>query len=191
MTTRTFQQRGQAYATGPVIVAASINGVEVFNGSVPVLNSLVPSTPEEIQPLVAPVLFSWSEDVNFEGTRSMHITVSGGSLLLKNTYANYGLAFDGNPVTRYAGLTGGPELFVPFFAFNADLPPDPCCTDVECANRPTLISDPLSNVSINGVLQTSAHVNMIDGTVLAGQNCWHIPDGAQFIATVNIFAGAE
>jgi hypothetical protein len=191
MTTRTFRQYGQAFGTGPVTVVAAIDGVEVFNGTVSVLNSLVPTVPEEIQPLVPEVLFSWSEDVNFEGTRSMQITVSGGNLLLKNTYANYGVAFDGIPIVRYAGLTGGPELFTPFYAHSIDAPPDPCCQDTECENRPTLIHDPLSNVSINGVGQTREYVNTTDGTVLAGQACWHIPDGAEFTATVNIFSGAE
>lgn len=191
MTTRTFKQYGLAYGIGSVTVVATIDGIEVFNGVVPSVNSLIPTTLDEIQPLVPEVLFSWTEDVAFEGTRSMTITVNGGNLLLKNTHANYGVAFDGIPIVRYPGLTGGPELFTPFYAHAIDAPPDPCCQDTECENRPTLIHDPLSDVTINGVPKTREYLNNVDGKVLAGQFCWNIPDAGEFTATVNIFAGAE
>jgi hypothetical protein len=191
MTTRTFRQLGQAFGPGPVTVIATIDDIEVFNGTVAATNSVAVSAPDDIQPLIPELLFTWTEDVFFEGTRRMKINVSGGTLLLRNTYANYGVAFDGNPIVRYAGLTGGPELFTPVYAHSIDAPPDPCCQDTECENRPTLVHDPLSDVSINGISKTREYVSSTDGKVLPGQFCWLIPDAGEFTATVNIFAGAE
>ena len=192
MTTRTFRQLGQAFGPGPVTVVATIDDVEVFNGTVAADNSVAISAPDDIQPLIPEILFTWTEDVFFEGTRRMKINVSGGTLLLRNTYANYGVAFDGNPVVRYAGLTGGPELFVPFYAVEPpEHIPNPCCQDLECENRPLLIADPLSDVVIDGISKTRDYVNCTTQEPLSGQHCWLIPDEGEFTATVNIFAGAE
>jgi hypothetical protein len=174
MTVRTFKQLAQAYSTNANIqVLAKINGVEVFNGNVAAINSPIPTTLEESQAVAGALLFTWTADVLFEGTATMEIAVSGGNLLLKNTYANYSYAFGGPPIERYDGITGGESAFLPMYVFEYE---------------GLLIRDPLSNVAFNGTAQTKSRI--YNNNVLAGQLGWEILDQTNFTATVNILAGS-
>jgi hypothetical protein len=94
MTTRTFIQRGQAYGSTPVSIIAKINDVEVFNGPVPTLNTAYKITGFESTEWLANgiELFSWQDDVEFSGTKTMEITISSGSLVVMDTVADYCLA---------------------------------------------------------------------------------------------------
>lgn len=174
MTTRTFRQHGQAYGPGPVTIVATIDGTEVFNGVVPSINEPVPTTPDGMNITTDP-LFSWDADMEYEGISAMIITVTGGSVLLKNTVANYSYAIDGPPLVRYPAIGGGEALYLPFYAY---------------VYQDGLVYDPLNNVTMNDVSYERDYINTNDGSVLSGQFSWVIADGVTFAASVNIYAGA-
>lgn len=92
MTIRTFKQRGQAYGSSPVTIVATIDDVEVFNGVIPTTDSpyqLTGFDPDADWATLGDELFSWTDDANFTGTKTLEISVSGGYLVLMNTIANY------------------------------------------------------------------------------------------------------
>jgi len=91
MTTRTFKQQGLAYGSSPVTLVAKIDGVEVFNGTVATLNEPVPSVPVDgLMYSTAPVgLFTFTDDVAFSGTKTLEISVSGGTLIVAGLLADY------------------------------------------------------------------------------------------------------
>ena len=92
MTTRTFRQRGQAFGSSPVTITAKLDGVEIFNGTTPTLNEpfkLTGFDPDSNALDLGEVLFSWTGDSTFSGTKALEITVGSGFLVLMNTSANH------------------------------------------------------------------------------------------------------
>ena len=89
MTTRTFKQCGQAYGSTPASITATINGTEVFSGPVPTVDQPLPTLPELSANVSLPTLFTWTNTVDFAGTQSFSIAVTGSQLLLDFTGADY------------------------------------------------------------------------------------------------------
>ena len=159
MTIRTFKQRGQGYGSSPVTVLAKIDGVEVFNGPVPTLNSPYQITgfDEAINWVdLGNELFSWTDDVTFSGTKTVEISVSNGYLVLMNTIANY-LRLDEE----------GAENQWSFVYYNQ-------VDDV-------LHTNPWTNMTINDIAQNP-------NTEIPGQTYWLIPPGGIMSCTINITA---
>lgn len=127
MTTRTFKQQGQAYGSLPVAIVAKIDGVEVFNGTVPTLDEPYQLTGTDPVPPGGD-LFSWTDDLAFSGTKTMEISVANGFLVVMETVANYA-AGQLNPTAEEFGF--------PYLA---------TVGDVAWTNATT-------NITINGVLQ--------------------------------------
>jgi hypothetical protein len=86
MTTRTFIQRGKAYGTVPCTITAKINNTIVYEGPVTTMDESLPTQPW-IQANTD--LFSWTNTVDFQGTQTMEITVTGSVLVLSTVVANY------------------------------------------------------------------------------------------------------
>lgn len=172
MTMRTIKQQGQLYGLGPATVIAKIEGVEIFNGTLPTLNQPLPSLPDS-SPITVIDLFSWGEEVSFAGTRSLEIFVTGATLLLTDTLANYYPISTPTtpPASPIPSTSSGPDDFgwVSFIMDN----------DI-------VVSDPLSDVSINGKT-VSADL----GTGYYGQWYWRVPTGSLFNATVTVMQGVE
>lgn len=167
---RTIKQQGQLYGTGPAVVIAKIEGVEVFNGTLPAVNQPIPALPTS-NPVTAIDLFSWGEEISFEGTRNLEVSVTGATLLLTDTFANYyPISTPSTPPAPFIPLTSsGPDEFGwVSFTLNGDV----------------MITDPLSNVTLDG-----NPVTINRNTGLTGQWYWKIPDGAVFNATVTIMHG--
>jgi hypothetical protein len=105
-TTRTLQFFGQAYGDTPVTLVASINGTELFNGTVSTVAGPAPlglDLPDQV------LLFTVSFPGEAEGRGSfpMTVAVSGGdSVILGIIKANYEPIADGNR---------GPDIFGPVF----------------------------------------------------------------------------
>lgn len=171
MTTRTFKQQGQAYGSSAITMVAKINGVEVFNGSVPALDQPLPIMPlAEGTTLPMQDLFSWTDDVNYAGTKTMEVTVTGGTLLLTTIVANYVIII--NTENPPPGVTSGADVFGQYYR-----------NDIS----DTQVSfDPKSNVAINGQPQT-----IVRDPDLTGQFYWTIPTGSTFTADVAIQPGYE
>ncbi len=171
MTTRTFKQQGQAYGTTPATVVAKIDGVEVFNGTVSALDRLPPfmPIPADGYPLEVQDLFSWTDDVNFAGTKTMEVSVIAGTLLLTESVANYiKIVNEENPPP---GVTSGSSVFGKFYRTVVD--------DVVWV-------DPMSNVVIGGIPQTVARE-----LALPGQYYWLISAETTFTSTITIQPGYE
>lgn len=169
MTTRTFKQQGQAYGTTATNLVAKIDGVEVFNGSISSLDQPIPSMPiADYETLPVQDLFSWTDDVDFAGTKSMEITVTGGQLLLTLTLANYVKIIDvTNPPP---GITSGPDVFGQYYR-----------NDI---GENAVSFDPKSNVIINGVAQEFTR-----DANLTGQYYYVIPANGTLTATIAIQPG--
>ena len=182
MTLRTYKQLGQAYGSNPVTLVAKLDGVEVFNGTLTTLDQPLPSMP------IAKVglgwgtqLFSWTEDIAYTGSKALEITVTGGTLLLSNTVANYiGLKTWG---------TTSPGPGEPGYYPDAPPPGNPSAVNQALIFGP--YSDPkniLSNCTINGQ-DMSNEPN--SNPALTGQWFWTLHDGSVFTATVLQTAGIE
>lgn len=165
MTTRTFIQQGQGYGSTPVSIVATVNGSQVFSEVISTLNQPLPDLP--FGPFTGVNLFSWTNEVSFQGTWSYVITVTGGTLIMGDTVANYVSepSFGGSPKTA--------EGFGYFW-----LTP---------YNENLLMFDPLSNVSINGIAKTVDRSNGPE----TGQFYWILPAGSSFSATINVRPGIE
>ena len=161
MTVRTFKQLGQAYGSSPVTIVAKIDGVEIFNGTTPTLNEPYMLTGFDTTVYPGNELFSWTDDINFVGTKSMEITVGSGFLVLMNTTANY---------PGFGGEHNRPDpenhwLFV--YANQVDS---------------VVYSNPFSNLTINGEVQNP-------NTDIPGQTFWLIPPDSVLSCTVNVSKG--
>ena len=156
---RTFQFFGQGYGDTPVNLVASINGTELFNGTV----STVPGTPPLGLALADQVLLF---SVEFEGVAApgktyatssgsfpMTVTVSGGdSVILGIIKANYELTGVGTD-------NNGPDIFGGIFN-----------------------GDARSNVAIDSVVQPAPVLE--EGK--KGSYTWLVPTGSTLACTLNI-----
>ena len=125
MTTRNFQQCGQAYGSTPASITVTIDGTVIFSGPISTLNQAVPSLPDSSTESL-PVIFTWTNTVDFVGTQSFSIAVTGSPLLLDYTAADH----------FYATNT---SAFMPFYYQTV--------TGVS-------VPDPFTNVAIDGVSQS-------------------------------------
>jgi hypothetical protein len=176
MTVRTFKQQGAVYApTGSnVTLVAKIDGQEVFNGVVPASNNPYPVnnwTDEVID------LFSWSDETALTSSsnllsslsKELEITITGGTLLLRDTLANFCVATSDTGTLA----SSGPDVFDLLF--------------IESYNgTDNVLTDPFTNVKINGVPQKSRPE---DGPM--GQWPWKVESGSTFTATVTSNTGVD
>lgn len=182
MTQRTFRQWGQGFGFSPVVITATIDDQVVYQGPVPTYAKSC-ERPNHHPELI----FQWQAPIEFDGTKSFRIAVSGGTLLLAETEANHLLVANlASPIGDRLATTskfddgvvgrgvhpGGPDLFGSFYQF--ELEPDKLCTD------------PLSNVRINGEPR-QADRNEADG--MTGQWYWQVGNGDVFESDINVIAG--
>jgi hypothetical protein len=120
MTTRTFKQYGQAYGSVPASITATIDGTVVFSGPISTLDTPFPSLPGNI---ITPEIFTWTNSLDFTGTQSFSIAVTGSPLLLSGTLADHCIA---NNATEFGVV----------FSFDDD---------------GVMVADPFTNVAIDGV----------------------------------------
>jgi hypothetical protein len=106
-TTRTLQFFGQAYGDTPVTLVASIDGTELFNGTV---STIVGTAPLGLETADQVLLFtvSFPGDAEGRGAFPMTVAVNGGdSAVLGIVKANYEPIADGS--------NKGPDIFGPVF----------------------------------------------------------------------------
>jgi hypothetical protein len=166
MTPRTFKQLGWAFGNEQLSLIATLDNAEIFNGPVP--TGIIEPDPD--LPVVTwpygDELFTWTEDIEYVGSKEMRIQVIGtGKLHLTLTIANYAsiiISDDPYIIT----IPAGPDVFDNFYHQQFD---------------GYIISDPYTNVSIDNTPYLAA-----DGQ--RGQWAWRIPGGSEFVATLNIGA---
>lgn len=125
MTTRNFKQCGQAYGSTPASITATIGGTVVFSGEISTLDQPLPIFPEPAPNVAPPTLFTWINTVDFSGTQSYSIAVTGSPLLLGSIAVDHVIA---NNAAEF-GLV---------YTYDDD---------------GVMISDPLTNVAIDNVAQ--------------------------------------
>lgn len=128
-TIRTFKQTGCGYLSESVSIIAKIDGTVIYSGPVPVRTEPLPPLPD-VSFSITSVLYTWEEDISFSGQHQLEIAVSGGTLLLTDTVANYVNSSDSN-------------IFGNFYSYQ---------------DGTMTIYDPLANEAIDGVLQPEDHV---------------------------------
>jgi hypothetical protein len=168
MTPRTFKQLGWAFGTEQLFLIAALDNVEIFDGPVPTgINEPEPdpNTPELTWPY-GDELFTWTEDIEYVGSKEMRIQVIGtGNLYLTLTLADYGsIIVSTDPYT--ISIPAGPDVFDNFYHQQFD---------------GYIISDPYTNVAIGGTPCYAAAEQR-------GQWMWIIPGGSEFVATLNVGA---
>lgn len=167
MITRTFKQLGKAYGAEPLSMRVTLDGEEIFNGPVPTVDEPGPDWPNIVWPF-GDELFTWTEDIDYAGTKELKIQVLGdGYVLLTSSLANY-VCVEAS-VNPYITVPGGPEVFNGFYSQKFD--------GYE-------IHDPLTNVKIGGVVQETDQ-----GPTVTGQWSWHIPGGMEFSCNVSVNKG--
>ena len=157
MTSRIFQQHALAFGETPTQVVCQIDGNTVFSGSVTTLDEFMPALPDAAYH-VDNIAWSWEQDAEFTGTRSITITVTGSPLLLGQTWAN-------NPLANVANAANTYGAFYSFQVGNANC------------------YDPLTDVTINGQPKIR-----YDDPALEGQWYWRIPANGTLAATLNVNA---
>jgi len=176
MTTRTFKQMGQGYGSSNATITAKINGATVFSGIVPTANQRLPGSPSGTDDTY-PTLFTWTNDVDFEGTQTMEITVTAATVLLTEINANYMrvVKIEGkieNPSSNWVPTnyeSTGPDTYGIIFNEKVD---------------GFIYTDPTTNVVIDGVPKIVTR-----DPSLSGQRHWTINPGSTFICQLNVQAG--
>lgn len=124
MSTRIFKQTGHGYMSDAVSVIAKIDGNIVYSGAIPATAEPLPVLPDP-DFNITDTLFTWEMDREYAGQATMEIEVTGGTLLLTSTFADYV-----NPAD--------PSEFGSFYSYQ---------------DGEHLINDPLENETIDGILQ--------------------------------------
>jgi len=153
MTTRNFKQCGQAYGPTPASITATINGTVVFSGPVSTLDIPIPIRPDPSSG-ADPTIFTWTNSLDFTGTQTYSIAVTGSPLVLSFTGADHCFPNDS-------------ALFGTFYTQEIN---------------GVAVADPLTNVAIDGIVQTRGP----DNGTLPGQWQWLIPAGSTLTAVLNI-----
>lgn len=167
MTTRTFKQQGQGYGASPVNITASIDGVNVYTGTVSTIDAPYPAMPDlAFQPDAD--MFSWTSTVDYTGTFTMSITVNSGTLMVTDTLANYiNVPYDSAPP---AFLPGGADNYGVYYS---------------TTEGGVTVYDPITNAQIDG-----QPVSITRGE-FTGQWYYRVNAGSTFTCTVNAAVGVE
>ena len=170
MTTRTFKQQGLAYGSSPVTLVAKVDGVEVFNGTVATLNEPIPITPVDglVYSTEPSDLFTFTDDADFAGTKTLEIAVSGGTLVVAGLLADYSFyTKQSSPVdpSKYPGA----GKFGSAFINNVDS---------------IVYTNAITNVTIDDVAQSA-------GEEVTGTRYYDVEPGSVFKATLQISKGID
>lgn len=172
MTTRTFIQQGRGYGPDAVSIVVKLDNVIVYQGTV---NTLDETPPEFFDPEsgIEVDLFTWTQDINYSGTRALEITVIDGSLLVADTVANY------TPIpsteTPLTATSSGPDGFVPFYNKDYD---------------GYIVSEPFANPKIDGVA-VERNRGLDETNPLLGQWTYLLEAGSVFTADIKIDQGLD
>jgi hypothetical protein len=137
MSNRTVRIYGSGYGSVPATVTATVDGSQVFSGTVPTQPGPVPSLPAppgtELE-----VLFTFDLPIEFQGNVSLTTEVADSPVVFSRILANYGNVF--NNKGQY--ISTGADVYIT----SQGMPtPDKPLED--------LPQDPRSAVTINGVQQ--------------------------------------
>lgn len=137
MTTRTVKMFGLAYGSSPAEIAVTVDGSNIYSGTVTTENVAVPMLPNLDLVGTTVEFCNFEIPMEFSGTKPMTCTVSGGTVVFAQIRANYCVYANTDPV-----IGSGPDGF-----FNIDG-----------------LGDARSNVFIDGVAQTINHDEELNGT---------------------------
>jgi hypothetical protein len=174
MTTRTFNQLLQGYGSEAITAVATIDGAQVFSGTVNTLDQPLPDLPDNNDYGVA--TFEWNKPIEFEGQITMTVAHTGesGVIMITDTLADWSKTFPIDPATGNIYLTtSGADNFVEYYY-----------QDRTDAQGDWVNSDPYNSVDING-----ANVFTPATREYAGQHYYFLMPGDVMTATLTIDAG--
>jgi hypothetical protein len=165
MADRIFKFYGQAFAlTGTVAITVKFNGVEIFSGPVPTVNSLPSTQPTNTNG----VLFEYVGTTDLVGNIPFELHVTNGTVFFGAIRANYsGSNFEvdqTNPDAPEIVVTTAPENYW------ADI------------NQKSIESDGKTNVKINGVSKLRHVIDLKQ----IGDWWYQIPDGAVLTCDIEV-----
>lgn len=152
---RMFKQLAQGYGTGTLSATVQLDGQVIFDGPVPTIDALPPGPTANV--VLGVDCWHWQEDINYQGSKTLTIVVAGSGMLQLNQ-------------TMALANVEVPDSWV---AVYNELITTPLGDDI--------LSDPLSNVTIDGVLQTRS-----PEFPLNGQWSYNIFGGQTFTATFTV-----
>lgn len=157
---RTLQFIGYAYGNTPVSLTAEINGTQVFSGEVPTIDTEIPPPPNDLSGATA--LFTLTDSplfpVDFSGTYPMTVSVDNGyGIVIQNVLLNY---------MYHANVPGNATDFY------------------SCYNGDAGITDPRSDVTIDGVAQTVTRPPN-------GPWIWTVDTGSTLACNLNVSLGND
>lgn len=171
MTNRTVQIMGLGIGSDPATVVATVNGSQIFSGTVETIDEPFPSLPstEVANTLVS--LFTFDIPMDFSNNLPMTVTVANNPVIFGPIKANYSNVanIDGN-VTTF--VSSGPTRFLNIYK--------PGNTEV--------ITDSRSNVTIDGIAQT---ITPEQRGTLVGTWWWTIYPGSTLSYDLLVTAGLE
>jgi hypothetical protein len=91
MATRNFIQRAQAYGSDTCTITAVLDGIEVYAGPVSTINTPLPPMPGTE---ITNVGFTWMMPADFQGSKTLLMTVTGSDLILGDTEADRSIMSD-------------------------------------------------------------------------------------------------
>jgi hypothetical protein len=130
MTTRTVKMFGLAYGSAPAEISVTLDGTNIYSGTVTTQDTLVPALPNFDLSDTTVEFCNFEIPMDFEGTKPMICTVTSGTVIFAQIAANYCAIANSDPV-----VGTGPDVF----------------TQINSAG------DARSNVFINSVAQPINH----------------------------------
>lgn len=155
MSQKTIIQRAQGYNGSPVAVTVKIDDAVIYQGEIPTTNQPMPVLPDEARPDLGLDSWSWSVAQDFTGSVNMTIEVHNGAMILFETFFT---------------LSDPPANVAPIGRVRYPR-----------AENNVSINDPLTNVTINGTVQSTPRT-----ADRPGQWSWKLAADDIFSSTVNI-----
>jgi hypothetical protein len=153
---RSFRQLGMGYGSSPVSIRASIDGSQVFSGTVPTVDQPIPGDTRPVPP-PQESCFSWTEQDQWTGTRSFEVVNTGSGIFqLTLTQAIGNLADENSWAGVFSQTVTTPSGDITYL-------------------------DPFTEVSIDGVPRTKPA-----DTSAYGQWHWNLGPGSSFTAVLNV-----
>lgn len=163
---RTITLLGLGFAPVAGNITIELDGVQVFSGPVQT------DTEHPLNPRggsAAAEIYSWQEDVNFSGAKSLKIKVNSGDFLYQGAFSTHmPVARKNNPGVYFSSGQNGP---VPCFMQNTQF---------------GVSRDPNSDVFIDGIAQSKLVLNPNEAL---GPWFWPLHEGSELTCNLNISAG--
>lgn len=168
MANRTVQLLGQGYGATPAEITVTSNGNTVFSGTVSTVDQPLPVLPN-LEIILENILCTFEIDQAFTGQIPMTCTVSAGSVVFSEIFANY---------VRIANPVYTPEQIITLT--------NPATTQAECVAIYTAVANPpLSQQDIDTLLDPTATAEQKNAILIAHNCTTYISSGINIYGSID------